>query len=351
MTRVHQLLSGAGPVDAVTSQALAFRELFAGWGMDGGIHAGAIEPRLDAGVRPLRALEAGPRDLLLFHYSAYSPRLRPLLEAPQRKLLVYHNVTPARYLWSHHPHVATLCALGRDQLPLYAQAADVAAGVSAYNARELEEAGARDVRVVPILFDPTRYEARGAAPSGHGPLVLSVGRLVPHKRPDLVVRAFALYQRHVEPGARLLLVGEPLSAAYAAWLGELAAGTGARNVRIAGALPQPELNAAWAAASVFVSLSEHEGFCVPLLEAFHFGVPVVARPVGGMPEVGADAALWCDDDDLAVVAELIALAASDTALRDELARRGRERLREYDRDRTAAKLREAVDAANPGTGS
>ena len=344
MTRIHQLLSGAGPVDAVTNQALAYRRLFESWGMAGEVHAGAIEPRA-SGVKPLKALEPAAEDLLLIHYSAYSPKLRPLLELPQRKLLVYHNVTPARYLWSHHPHVATLCALGRDQLPVYARAVDVAAGVSSYNARELEEAGARDVRVVPILFDGHRVIPRGSRPAGSGPLVLSVGRLVPHKRHDLVIRAFALYQREREPEARLLLAGEPLSAGYRARLEQLASDTGARNVTVAGVMSNGDLNSAYAEASILVSMSEHEGFCVPLLEAFSHRLPVIARPVGGMPEVGGEAVLWCEDDDLAVWAELMHVAVTDAALREELGRRGSARLDEFAYERVAERLREAVHAA------
>ncbi|MEX2195835.1 MAG: glycosyltransferase [Thermoleophilaceae bacterium] len=345
MSRIHQLLSGAGPVDAVTSQALEYRRLFERWGMAGEVHAAAIEPRLNAGVLPLKRLEPAPDDLLLIHYSAYAPRLEPLLELPQRKLLVYHNVTPARYLWSHHPHVATLCQLGRDHLPRYARAVDVACAVSGYNARELREAGAAEVRVVPILFEPPEISARSVIRADAGPSVLGVGRLVPHKRQDLVVRAFALWQREHAADASLALVGEPLSVAYRDRLDDLARRAGGMRVQLTGPVSDEELGRRYAGASVFLTLSEHEGFCVPLLEAFAAGVPVVARPVGGMPEVGGDAVLWAQDDDVAVVAELLELAVRDEDLRGELIRRGRARLEEFAYERTAEKLRAAVDAA------
>jgi len=211
--------------------------------------------------------------------------------------------------------------------------------VSGYNAEELRSAGARDVRVVPILFQP-----REPAPAiGSG--VITVGRLVPHKRQDLVVRAFALWQREHAQDASLALVGEPLSPAYRARIVDLAARAGAMRVDVAGAVSDEELAGRYAGASVFLTLSEHEGFCVPLLEAFAAGVPVVARPVGGMPEVGGDAVLWAEDDDLAVVAELLELAVRDEDLRGELVRRGRARLDEFAYDRTAEKLRAAVEAA------
>jgi glycosyltransferase involved in cell wall biosynthesis len=340
VTRIHQVLSAAGPVDAVTTQAFAYRSAFGSWGIDGDVHAAAIEPAVRAQVRPLAELRADPDDLLLFHYSAYAPRLEPLLDWPQRKLLVYHNVTPAEWLWEWQPHVATLCALGRDHLPRWARAVDVAAAVSEYNAAELRAAGARETRVVPIVFEPRRVSA-GSASESPSPRVLSVGRLAPHKRLDLVLRVFELYRAACAPDAQLDLVGEALSPAYERSL-RSQAGPG---VVVHGRLDQEELNRLWASASVFLTLSEHEGFCVPLLEAFATGTPVVARPVGGMREVGGNAVLWTTDRDLAVISELVDLAVRDGDLRASLVARGRERLDHYAPEVALSALRSAVDAA------
>jgi L-malate glycosyltransferase len=341
VTRIHQVLSGAGPVDAVTTQAFEYRNAFRSWGMDGDIHAAAIEPAVRAQVELIASLKAEPDDLLLFHYSAYAPRLEPLLDWPQRKLLVYHNVTPAEWLWELQPHIATLCALGRDHLPRWARAVDVAAAVSEYNAAELRAAGARDVRVVPIVLHPQRVRVNGASRADGSARLLSVGRLAPHKRPDLVLRVFDLYRSACDPDARLDMVGEALSPAYEESL-RSAAGPG---VTIHGRIEQDDLNALWRDASVFLTLSEHEGFCVPLLEAFATDTPVVARPVGGMPEVGGNAVLWTSDRDVAVVAELVDIAVRDSALRAELVRRGHGRLDWYAPERVLDSLRAAVDAA------
>lgn len=320
--RVHQVLAGAGRVDAVTGQALAYERLFRDWGIAGGIHAAASEPGTP-GVRSLERLAPAAEDLVLFHYSAWDPRLEPLLDLPQRKALVYHNVTPADFLWRDSPHLALQCLMGRERLPAWVAAMDVVCAVSEYNAAELSAAGAAEVHVVPVLYE------RAGPRTGEPRHVLSVGRLAPHKRPDLVLRAFELY-RELEPGAELLVVGA----------GEPPAG--APGVTFAGAVPAAQLHHAYANASVLLSLSEHEGFWIPLLEAFDFGVPVVARPVGGMPWVGGDAVLWADTDDLAVVAELMRIAASDDDLRAELARRGEARLAEFAPERTAARLRAAL---------
>jgi glycosyltransferase involved in cell wall biosynthesis len=344
VTAVHQVVAGAGPYDAVSEQVRAWRRLLAADGLAGADHAAQIDPRLRAGFRPLAELEPGDGDLLVIRYSAWSPGLMALLDLPNPILLVYHNITPAEYLWNHNAGLAVQCAVGRIVLPAFARRAGVAVADSEFNAAELRAAGATGVRVIPILFDTQRLVAAGRPPAGTGSLVLVVGRLVPNKRHDRVLDAFAAYQRACAPDARLLLAGEPLDGTYRRLVEGMARSCGARNVQITGPLAQPELNAAYAAADVLLTLSEHEGFCVPLLEAFHFGVPVVAAPKGAMPGVAGDAALWTDDDP-AVTAELLDLAIRDAELRAELTRRGRARLEHFGAETTAAAVREAVALA------
>ncbi len=345
---VHQILSGAGPVDAVTLQALAYRRLFAGWGWGGRDHASSIDRRLGGAVAPLAALDARADDVLLIHYSAYAPKLAAVLELPNPKMLQYHNVTPARWFWDFEPTIAVHCSLGRRQLPNFVAGVDLAAAVSHFNAAELAAAGAERTTVIPILFAaPEPAGADGGEPAGP-PTILFVGRLTPHKRQDELIGAFALYRRHRRPDARLVLVGEPLSPRYGESLVELADRLAPGAVTFLHGIAPSELWRCYREANVFVCLSEHEGFCVPLLEAFHFGVPVVGRPSGGVAEVAGDAALLCAEDDLGLIAELIHLAVEDDELRAELRARGRRRLEAYEPEETAAKLRAAVEAVGRG---
>ena len=273
---------------------------------------------------------------MLLHYSASTPRLRRVLELESRKVLLSHNVTPARWFWEWEPTIAIHCLLGREDLERFAAECDVVAGVSAFNAAELGSD-----RVVPILF--TARGAPGPPDPPGPPTVLFVGRLAPHKRQDAVIRAFALMRRDRLPGARLNLVGEPLNAGYERALRELAETLAPGAVTIESSLTEAELAERYRRAHVMLCLSEHEGFCVPLLEAFHFGVPVVARPAGAVPEVTGDAALLCADADLAVVAELTALAIEDAPLRAELRARGSRRLAAYAPQRTAQRLRALLE--------
>jgi glycosyltransferase involved in cell wall biosynthesis len=326
----------------VTNEALAFRRCFADWGWGGDDVAAALDPRMNGSVRPLSALAPGSGDVLLIHYSAYAPRVRRVLELDQPKLLLSHNVTPARWLWAHEPMTAVQCQMGRAQLPAFVRACDAFAADSAFNARELREAGASDVAVLGVLVDPTRLGPPGPPDPPGPPTVLFVGRLMPHKRQDEAIRAFALYQRERAPDARLVLVGEPLTARYASELAALADAVAPGAVTFERSLAPAELAARYRSAHAFLCLSEHEGFCIPVLEALHFGVPVVARPAGAVPEVAGDAALFVPDDDPAVVAELLHLAVTDAGLRAELRRRGAARVAAFAPERTEAALREAV---------
>ncbi|MDQ3677164.1 MAG: glycosyltransferase family 4 protein [Actinomycetota bacterium] len=339
--RVHQVLSGAGAFDAVTEQALAFRRLFRAWGWGGGDVAASISPQVANEIAPLASLRPAERDILLIHYSGYAPRLRGALAFDNRKLLISHNITPARWFWDHDPTAAVSCALGRKQLPEFAAAVDIAAGVSLFNARELGSD-----TVIPILFDPSKLgePPTAAAPPGP-PTIMFVGRIAPHKRQDAVIRAFALYRRRHAPDARLVLVGRPVNETFAAAIRGLAEQLAPGAIDIEFDLTPQQLAQRYRSAHAFLCMSEHEGFCIPLLEAFHFGLPVVARAVGGVPEVAGDAALLLDgDDDERVAAELLALAVGDAELRAALRERSRQRVGAYAPERTVRTLRTTLEA-------
>ncbi|HWF52103.1 MAG TPA: glycosyltransferase [Solirubrobacteraceae bacterium] len=348
--RIHQLLSGAGPHDAITSEAVSFRARFHEWGWDGKDYAAHVAPGLNGHIRMLKRFKPKPDDVLLIHHSAGAPRLRELLALPNRKLMLYHNVTPAPWFWEHAPNVAVQCAVGREQLPALVRSVQLAAADSAFNAAELEALGAARTAVIPLLVDYTRLgppRAESTTPPGP-PTVLFVGRLSPHKHQDQVIRAFSLYRRHRAPDARLVLVGDPISSRYLAFLRNLADALAPGAVSIESGLSNEELGERYRAAHVFLCLSAHEGFCIPVLEALSQGVPVIARPAGAIPETTGDAAILVDDPDLAVIAELVHLAVTDAELRAELRRRGRARLALHSPDRIAQRLREAVEAASRG---
>lgn len=345
MIRVHQILSGAGPHDAITTEALAFRAAFARWGWEGEDLAHRIAPGMGTRFLDPARLSPAPDDVLLLHHSAALPRVDALLALPNPKLLLYHNVTPAAWLWDDAPAIAIQCAAGRAQLAELALAVDVCAADSAFNAEELRAAGAPGAEVIPLLVELDRLAPadRLDAPPGGPPTVLFVGRLSPHKRQEELIRVFALLRRHRHPDARLRLVGDPISDAHLEHLRRLADGLAPGAVSIESGLSPAALAERYREAHAFVCLSAHEGFCIPLLEAFHFGVPVLARRAGAVPEVVGDAAILTGENDPAVLAEAIHLLLTDAALGDILRRRGRARLAAFSPAAVERRLRASVE--------
>jgi glycosyltransferase involved in cell wall biosynthesis len=341
--RVDQILCAAGPVDGVTGQALAYRRLLRAWGWAGEDYAPVQAPGMPSGaVRPLHQLRPARADAVILHYSGYTPGLREILGAARRSLLVSHNVTPAHFFWASDPVEAVRCQLAQAQLTELTALAGALAGVSEFNARELRALSGREASVIPVLFDrralPDGRRGRGGGP----PTVLFVGRLTPHKRQDLVIRAFARWHEH-EPAGRLVLVGTPLSPAFQATLAELAERLAPGAVTFASGLTAAGLWARYRSADVLLCLSEHEGFCIPLLEAFHFGLPVIARDAGAIAEVLGDAGVLVDGGDtMATVGELLGIVMTDGELRAELAERGRRRLARFAHDTVAGRLREQL---------
>jgi glycosyltransferase involved in cell wall biosynthesis len=339
---VSQVLCAAGPVDAVTNQGLACRALFKQWGWGGTDYAATFAPGVDRRtIRSLQGLRPAPDEILLLHYSGYARGLERVFDSRRRSLLISHNITPARYFWDNDPVEAVRCEMGRDQLAQLGRCAGALAGVSAYNADELRGVTGRAAEVIPVLFDRRRLPPTGDPPDGP-PTVLFVGRLAPHKRQDLVIRAFAAYRRR-QPDARLVLIGVPQSPAYGEALERLAERLAPGAVTFEVGVTAPRLWAHYRSAHVLLCLSEHEGFCIPLLEAFHFGLPVIARDAAAIGEVVGDAGILLGaDDGISTAAELLRIVLADAELRAELRARGERRLAAFDHARTAQKLREQL---------
>ncbi|HEX7785418.1 MAG TPA: glycosyltransferase family 4 protein, partial [Methylomirabilota bacterium] len=231
---------------------------------------------------------------------------------------------PADFFLGFHPHLAGLCYHGRRELFAFAPRAELGLGDSEFNRRELEAAGFRRTAVLPIVLDLESYR-RPPSPVvrriyGDGRVnVLFVGRIIPNKRIDDLVRCFALYQRHLRPQSRLLLMGDYRGhERYFDRLQEMVRALGVQEVVFTGHVDDDDLRAAYAAAHVFLCLSEHEGYCVPLVEAMAAGVPVVAYEAGAVAETLRGGGLLLREKDPATVAETLHAVLTREGLRRAL---------------------------------
>jgi glycosyltransferase involved in cell wall biosynthesis len=282
--------------------------------------------------------------VLILHHSIGEPALEAWLEErPERLVLVYHNLSPAAMFEPFDPDFAALLELGRRQLERLRSRTDLAIGVSEYNAAELRGLGYSNVRVSPLVFEPRRLLGAEPDPSTtahlanhvQGPMVLSVGQLLPHKRPDFLIHAFHILSTYLLPEAHLVVVGaarlRPYHRALQAQVDEL----NLSKVWLTGAVTDSALAAFYRRADVFASTSEHEGFCAPLLEAMAFDLPIVARRVAAIPETlgspaGSGAGLLLEPSDgPAVFAEALAEILANHELAARLRDQGQGRLCDF----------------------
>jgi glycosyltransferase involved in cell wall biosynthesis len=270
-----------------------------------------------------------------------------LAKTPDRKALLYHNITPSSYFAGTNEAFRDAAIAGRKQLSTLASLVPHGWGVSDYNCRELAEAGWSQPRVLPIVFEPRRYNVRPdrrTLTQWQGGLnVLFVGRLSPNKRHEDLVLTFYHLKRLVRPDARLLLVGSwHDTRPYLEYLRALVDRLGLRDVVFAGHVDASELVAFYRAADVYLSMSEHEGFGVPLLESMHFSLPIVAYSAAAVPETLGGTGILFTSRDYRAVAELVAMLAEDESLRARVCERQQERLRDFLPNRAEERLRELL---------
>src|SRR5438477_1612395 len=348
--RVHQFHPTLAPGDAMSNHVFALRKRIRHWGYDSFAYAVETKPGV-ADVRSYRRLfrDVTPDDLLIVHFSMGSEVVDQLVKIPARRVLVYHTITPPEIFRGINPHAAAFARLGLRQLARIAPAFELGIGVSEFNRRALVEAGYEETTRVPILLDWEHFavppnDAVLARWKGLRSVLLFVGRISPNKRQDDLVRMLAYYRRCIDPEAQLILVGayrdQPQFHARVVALIERLGLGGA--VWFAGSVDDASLLAYYRAATAFVSLSEHEGFGVPLLEAMRFRLPVVAYAAAAVGETVGAAGVLLQERDLAETAEAAAMVGERTELREALIAAGEKRVNDFDPDKVAERMRQVL---------
>ena len=320
--RVHQVVATLRYGDAISNQALAIARVLRKAGWDSEIiveNADARSRDLSVDYRDMAA-EIAADDILINHFSLGSRASRTAFALPCRMILIYHNITPPEYFVGVHGELVRQCFFGRRELAAYRTRVDLALGDSEFNRRELEALGFAPTAVLPVVtgFDHVTDVPDAPVLASYDDdrtNVLFVGRVSPNKRPDHLIRHFRAYQRRFDPEARLLLAGTAEGFdQYLMQLRTLAADLGARDVHFLGQVTNAELTALYDVADLFLSASEHEGFCVPLVEAFYKRVPVVALARTAVPATLDGGGLAYDTTDSEEVAALMEAVLGDPAL-------------------------------------
>lgn len=333
--KLHQITVGATPGDAITDHALMIRRWLREAGYESDLFAEFIHPALEKEVRSALTYRPGRDEAaLIFHHSTGSAVAERLMALSLPLILVYHNITPPEFFASVHPALAQEMEWGLRQLLELGPRTTLALGVSPFNEAALQAAGFAWTGVLPLALDEAQralpWDDGFAARVGQeGPLLLFVGRLVPNKKIEDLIKLLYHYRR-IAPTARLLLVGVRWLEEYGRWLEDLAQDLGVREAVIfAGHVSEREMVTAYRMADLYVSMSEHEGFGKPLIESMMFDLPVLAYAAAGVPYTLGGAGVLLHAKHYEAAAEAAHLLVTDPVLRERVIAGQRRRVQDF----------------------
>ena len=325
MKRVAILTPSIAPADAVSNDILGERDVLKKHGND---------VRIFSDLAAVRKFLKNPIDILIYHHSrGWHPGVQLVRELSCRRVIRYHNVTPAEFFAGFSRTDQDLCERGRTELTdLAAAQCDLYLSASSFSMQELIAIGADPAKsfVVPPFHHIDRLLSINADKTILGKYsgttnILTVGRVVPNKNVHHLIEVFAHYHSDYNNNSRLIIAGKGGEGfnAYPKILHRVVQKLDLTNaVVFTGGISDEELKAYYLVADAFVTVSEHEGFCVPLVEAMSMKLPITAYASSAIPETVGDAGIVWSERNPLLIAESIDRIVRDSAVREALGRRG-----------------------------
>ncbi len=343
---IHQVLTSFSYGDAIGNETLEIRNFLREKGYGSEIFALLYHPVYAGQI--INYLEydrySDPNNIIIFHFSIGSPVTEKFLNVPDRKVIIYHNITPYEYFLDYHRVLAKDCYLGRQELKRLTGKVELALGDSGYNENELKESGFLRTGVLPLVMNFKKFDnpvtpvLKELFDDGKTN-ILCVGRVIPNKKVEDVVRVFYCYQKYFNPGSRLFIVGEPRGFdRYYEALRSFISRIGVKNVHFSGHIPEEELISYYRLSHLYLHMSEHEGFCAPIPESYYLDIPVIAFNAAAVEETMNNGGILLNKKDFTATAALMDQILTDSSLKEKILRSQREALKKYSQDRTGQVL-------------
>jgi glycosyltransferase involved in cell wall biosynthesis len=337
--RIDQFVPAFHKGDAIGDTAYHLKQFFLSQGFNSDIYCLSTDPILEEESQLFASFpEPALEDITILHFALPSPLTQAFIDLPNRKAMIYHNITPYAYFEGFSPEMAHISRVGREELKSLSPHVELSLADSEYNRQELEALGFLRTEVFPLFIDFTKYE-KPASAFVHDLFIddrvniLFVGRIVPNKRIDALIKVLFYYKKYISPLVRLIVVGKTASLPkYYESLVRLADEFYLKPEEICftGHIPDEEMFALYKASHVFVSLSEHEGFGLPFIESMIFDCPIVAFNCTAVPyTLGDSGILISDNQSVDKIGELVHLVAHDKALRKTIIASQRRQLERY----------------------
>ncbi len=320
---VHQFATSLTYGDAISDEMLEIQKVLRERGYNSEIFIRFYDPRMAGFIKDYREYRefSSPENVVIFHFSIGSPVSKMFFRVPDKKIMIYHNITPFEHYLGSHRILTRECYKGRLEIKLFVDKVDLALGDSEFNRQELEEVGYPRTGVLPLLLDFTKFDREGDSVTEqifeNGKItLLFVGRIIPNKKYEDIIKVFYFYKKFFNRNSQLLLVGDYRGLErYLTGLLNLVKKLELTDVHFTGRVEFKELVSFYRLSHLYLSLSEHEGFGVPLLESFHTRVPVIAFAAGAVEETMNGGGIILRRKDLFKTAALIDAVMKDNSLR------------------------------------
>jgi glycosyltransferase involved in cell wall biosynthesis len=354
---VEQFLPAFHAGDAIGNSALSFHRYLEERGIDSRLIALKMDHCLRKETSYLREykLKPTPVSLKILHFAIPSEMTDYFLELGGRKAVIYHNITPARFFTDYSGKMVRFAANGRKHLERLQNCFGAAIADSAYNALELEALHFNNVKVSPLMVDLEDYDRPynemyyQLLKDGRKNIVF-VGRITPNKKVEDLIKVLYIYKKYISPAVRLVVTGNVRTMPnYFHAVKELASRfeLSTDDLFFTGHIPFAELLSVYRAGDVFLSMSEHEGFCLPLIESSYFRLPVVAYDAGAVAETLDGSGILLKEKNFEEIAGLVERVLYDEPLRETLKKLQAERIEKYKKESEPGKLFALLEECKP----
>lgn len=345
---IYQILPTISYGDAVSNDAINMNKVVLDLGFNGGIYAENIDPKVKDYVKHISKFRIkSTKDIIIHHFSTGSgvnDYVRSIKDV--KKIIRYHNITPEEFFKGYNDVLFNLCKKGREQLNKGYKSYSIALADSEFNKKELDELNYKNILTLPIILNFDDYsvspDSRTILKYNDGKTnFLFVGRIAPNKKQEDIIKSFYYYKKYIDKDSRLFIVGSYNGMErYYSELLNLVDYLKLKDVFFTGHTSFREIISYYKIASVFLCMSEHEGFCVPILESMYFNVPIIAYNSCAVPETLGDSGILVNKKDYRIIAETINLVVNNHDIRDKLVKKQAERLKEFDENKTKKRFAE-----------
>jgi len=313
-------------------------ELLRSKGIETNIYAVNIHPKMAALAKEAHLC---PLDKPVIYHMAIGCHLAyDIPKFTSTKIMYYHNITPSHFFSGYDPNAEKLCDDGRNELVFLKDHFDYSFADSEYNRAELVELGYKNTVVTPLIIDYEDYknepnrEIVERYSSDDFTNILFVGRIAPNKKQEDIIKVFYYYKKFINPKSRLFLVGSynGMEKYYSELVG-LVNALDLDDVIFTGHIPFDSILAYYHSADLFLCMSEHEGFCVPIVEAMYFDLPIIAYHSSAVVTTLGNGGFLVTQKDYKSIAELIDIVLKDRHICDRLAHNRKLRLQELSTER------------------